>query len=109
MGGQRHRLHPAAGTLPIPGAVGAQGLDFLRNVTWAIVVALWSWKTRFAKSTPVIASFSLPSSPLRGLQHHHLGTLRCRLERTAATPSEMEDEANFYLVREDGGQIEAKH
>ena len=31
-------------------------VSFLRNVTWPVVVAPWSWKTRFAKSTPIIVS-----------------------------------------------------
>src|SRR6056297_302969 len=31
-------------------------VSFLRNVTCPVVVAPWSWKTRFAKSTPIIVS-----------------------------------------------------
>ena len=31
-------------------------VSFLRNLTCPVIVAPWSWKTRFAKSTPIIVS-----------------------------------------------------
>ena len=68
--------------------------SFLRNLTSPAIVAPWSWKARFARSTPIIVSFISPSSPLRGFQHQHLGTLRCRLGRAATIPSRF-----FYAIR----------
>jgi hypothetical protein len=40
----------------------------LRNRTSPVIAAPWSWKTFFARSTPIIVSFSSPSSPLHGSQ-----------------------------------------
>ncbi|WP_390264881.1 nucleotidyl transferase AbiEii/AbiGii toxin family protein [Halodurantibacterium flavum] len=39
-------------------------VSFLRNFTAPVIAAPWSWKTRFARSTPIIVSFISPSSPL---------------------------------------------
>ncbi len=39
--------------------------------------APWTLKTIFAGSTPIIKSFTSPSSSLRGVQHHDIGPLRC--------------------------------
>ena len=62
--------------------------SFLRNCTCPVIEAPWSWKTRFAKSTPIIVSFVTVAVPSAcGSEHHLFGTLRCRLKRAATTPS----------------------
>src|SRR6056297_2125385 len=72
---------------------------FFRNFTCPVIEAPWTWKTRFAKSTPIIVSFISPSSLLGGLQHHHLGTLRCRLGRAATIPS-MTNDTDIIALRQ---------
>lgn len=62
-------------------------VSVLRNRTSPVRRAPWSWKTVYARSTPIIISFISPLSPLRSLHHHNLGTLRCRQGRAATTPS----------------------
>ena len=61
--------------------------SFLRNWTSPVRWAPWTWKTAFARSTPIIMSFLSPSSFSRGVEYHTLGTFRCRLGRAATTPS----------------------
>ena len=46
-----------------PASRNCSRVSFLRNFTSPVIVAPWSWKTRFARSIPIIVSFILPSSP----------------------------------------------
>src|SRR6056297_1106636 len=62
-------------------------LSFLRYCTSPAREATWTWKTFFARSTPIIIFCILPSSSSCGVTPHNLGTLRCRLGRAATIPS----------------------
>jgi len=62
-------------------------VSFLRNFKCPAIVAQWIWSTFLARSTPIIVSFICRPLHLAALEHHDLGTSRCRLGRAATIPS----------------------
>src|ERR1051325_11255103 len=55
--------------------------SFLRNPTPPSARAPCAWKDRFARSRPIMLTFSMDALSVRGMRkHHHLGTSRCRQE-----------------------------